>query len=169
MDRAKKEKQMQEFKASLKELTLEQLREKEQEIIKKADENDKRIAEIKIDLPKENYKVVAGAIQNFLNKETVTWQYTLGLVTLYEYWNPGEFPGTITYPVLDATLRTLGELKFTGYSEWAAVVAVNKYFESLHAKYEELTESIYDIAGEHSAVMTEMDLRTPVKEEKPEA
>lgn len=165
MDRAKKEKQMKEFKESLKGLTLEQLTEREQEIIKKADENDKRIAEIKIDLPKENYKVVAKAIQSFLDKETVTWQYTLGLVTLFEFWNPDEFAGTITYPVLDATLRTLGELKFTGYKEWAAVVAVNKYFEPLHAKYEELTESIYDIAGEHSAIMTEMELRKPVQDE----
>lgn len=162
MDRAKKEKQLQEFKDSLKDLSLEQLEEKEQEIIKKADENDKYIGEIKIDLPKENYKVVAQAIQSFLNKETVTWQYTLGLVTLYEFWNPDEFHSAITYPVLDATLRTLGELKFTGYNEWAAVVAVNKYFEPLHAKYEELTESIYDIATEHTAVMSEMDLRKPI-------
>ena len=166
MDRAKKEKQMKEFKESLKALTIEQLTEKEQEIIKRADENDKRIAETKIDLPTENYKVVATAIQSFLNKETVTWQYTLGLVTLFEFWDPEKFPGTITYPVLDATLRTLGELKFTGYSEWAAVVAVNKYFEPLHAKYEELTESIYDIAGEHTAVMSEMDLRKPVPAEQ---
>lgn len=165
MDRAKKEKQMQEFKESLKELTLEQLTEKEQEIIKTADENDKRIGEIKIDIPKDNYKVVATAIQNFLDKETVTWQYTLGLVTLYEYWNPDTFPNTITYPMLDATLRTLGELKFTGYKEWAAVVAVNKYFEPLHAKYEELTETIYDIASEHSAVISEMELRKPIQGE----
>jgi len=70
--------------------------------------------------------------------------------------------------MLDATLRTLGEMKFTGYSEWAAVVAINKYFESLHDEYESATEKIYDIASKHNAIIDELGLREPVGGEKVE-
>lgn len=164
MDVKKKQQQMKEFAASLKELTVEQLEEKEQAIIKKADENDKAVGTKQFDLPKENYKVVAEAIQFFLNKQTVEWQYTLGLLSMYEFWNPAEYAKTITYPMLDATLRTLGELKFTGYEEWAKVIAINKYFESLRGDYEATTESIYDIANEHNAILDELALRKPQPE-----
>ena len=43
-------------------------------------------------------------------------------------------------------------------------IAINKYFESLRAEYEETTESIYDIANEHNAIIDELALRRPQTE-----
>ena len=163
MDYKKKQEQLRKISEELKSLTLEELEAREQEIIKKADENDNRVGETTFDLPKDNYKVVAGAIQYFLNKKTVEWQFTLGLVTMYEFWDPEKFAKKISYPMLDSTLRTLGDMQFTGYEEWAMVVAVNKYFEVLHPQYAEVTESIYDIANEHNAIIDELQLRKPVE------
>lgn len=162
MDILKKKQELAEYEKSLKSLTLDELKEKEQEIIKEADDNDKALNEKTFELPKDNYKVVATAIQSILNKQTVEWRFTLGMVSMYEFWDPEKYPKTITYPMLDATLRTIGEMKFTGYDEWASVVAVNKYFESTHNEYEAATEKIYDIASKHSAIMDEMNLREPV-------
>lgn len=170
MDIKKKQQQLREFAESLKSLTVEQLKEKEQEIIKKADDNDKAVGTKEFDLPTENYKIVAEAVQYFLNKQTVEWQFTLGLLSIYEFWDPNKYSKKITYPMLDATLRTLGDMKFTGYAEWAKVIAINKYFESLRTEYEATTESIYDIAHEHNAIMDELKLRVPqeVGEKAPE-
>ena len=168
MDVLEKKNQLAEYEKSLKSLTLEQLKEKEQEIIKEADENDKAIASKEFKLPGENYKTVANGIRTLLEKQTVEWRFTLGMVSMYDFWDPENFPTVVTYPMLDATLRTLGEMKFTGYSEWAAVVAINKYFESLHDEYESATEKIYDIASKHNAIIDELGLREPVGGEKAE-
>lgn len=164
MDIKQKQEQLKELSASLKKLTVDELKAKEQEIIKRADENDKKVAATEFDLPKENYKIVAGGIQKLLNKQTVEWQFTLGLLSIYEFWNPEKYSKKIGYPMLDATLRTLGEMKFTGYEEWAAVVAINKYFEALRDEYAKVTETIYDIAHEHNAIVDELQLRIPKTE-----
>ena len=102
--------------------------------------------------------------EEFLNQqgfefcnETVQWQYTLGLVGLYDFWNPEKKSKKIPYAQLDAILRTLGQMQFTGYTEWAAVVAINKYFEPLHNAYVDATEKTYDIASKHQAVMQKME------------
>lgn len=161
MDIRKKQEQLRELAKSLKELSTEELEKREKEVIAKADENDKKVGSTEFDLPKDNYKVVAEAVQYFLNKQTVEWQYTLGLLSIYEFWNPEKYSKKITYPMLDATLRTLGEMKFTGYEEWARVIAINKFFEELRKEYEAVTESIYDIANEHNAILDELKLRKP--------
>jgi len=168
MNIAQKQEQLKKFAASLKDLTLEQLQEKEQEIVKKADENDKYVADKEFNLSTENYKTVAEAIQYFLNKQTVDWQFTLGMLSMYEFWNPEEYSKTVTYPMLDATLRTLGEMKFKGYDEWARVIAINKYFESLRKEYEDVTETIFDIAHQHNAIVDEIQLRKPIGNEEVE-
>ena len=133
----------------------------EQELIKEADENDKRINELEFDLPADNFKNVAEAIRAILNKKEVEWHFTLGLVSMYDFWNPKEKPQKISYPMLDATLRTLGEGRFKGYEEWAAVIVVNKYFEALRNDYVDTTETIYDIAAKHDAVLNELKLKDP--------
>lgn len=161
MDVLEKKKQLAAFEESLKGLSLEELKAKEDEIVKLADENDKALATKEFKLSKDNYKVVADGIRKLLNKQTVEWRFTLGMVSMYDFWNPESFPTVVTYPMLDATLRTLGEMKFTGYDEWAIVVAVNKYFESLHAEYESATEKIYDIASQHNAIIDAMALKDP--------
>lgn len=161
MDNAQKAKEISEYKAKLREMSLEELKALEAEIIKEADQNDKRINELEFELPSDNYKDVAKAIRAILNKKEVEWHFTLGLLSMYDFWNPDIRPKTILYPMLDATLRTLGEGRFKGYEEWAAVVAVNKYFEILRQPYIDATESVYDIAAKHNAIIDELKLKDP--------
>ena len=157
-----KQKELDEFKKKCQSMTREQLEELEQEYIKKADEIDKETAAAMFELPKENYKNVAAGIRMFLDKQTIQWQYTLGMKVLYEYWNPEVQPKEINYPTLDSTLRTIGELQFTGYKEWCAVVDINKFMEPLREKYIEVTEKVYDVAAHHNIIIDELKLNTPM-------
>lgn len=169
MDALKKRQQLEEFAKKLKEMSVEDLRKLEQEVIAEAETTDKKVSETEFDLPTENYAHVAEAIQKLLNKQTVEWRFTLGLVSMHDFWDPTNYPKKIKYPMLDATLRTLGEMQYTGYEEWAMVVAVNKYFESLHDKYVSTTEAVYDIASKHNAVLDELKLREPLDETIPDS
>ena len=157
MDLEKKQKMLKDYEEEMSTKTLAELEKIESELIAQADENDQVVSKMEFDLPKENYEIVAKSIRMFLNKETVSWQYTLGLVGLYDFWDPEKEPTKIPYAHLDAVLRTLGKMQFTGYEEWAAVVAINKYFEPLHAAYVDATENTYDIASKHQIVMQAMD------------
>jgi hypothetical protein len=161
MDNLEKVKQISEFKNSLKEKNLEELKQMEQDIIKKAEEIDKETSNLEFEMPKENYKEAATGIRMMLNKKTVEWRFALGMVAMFDFWDPDVRSKTIKYPMLDSTLRTLGELQFTGYNEWASVVAVNKYFEGLRQQYVDATEKIYDIASQHSAILDELKLKDP--------
>lgn len=161
MDNAQKVKEISEYKAKLREMSLEELKKLEEELVKEADDNDRRINALEFDLPGDNFKNVSLAIRAILNKKEVEWQYTLGLVSMYDFWNPEDKPQKISYPMLDATLRTLGEGRFKGYEEWAAVIAVNKYFEALRQEYIDTTETIYDIASKHNSVVDEIKLKDP--------
>lgn len=161
-----KQKMLKEFEASLEGKTLEELEKIESLLIADADANDQKVSKLEFDLPKENYKEVAEGIRMLLNKQTVQWQYTLGLVGLYDFWNPEKRAKKIPFAQLDAILRTLGQMQFTGYNEWAAVVAINKYFEPLHNGYVDATEATYDIASKHNIVMEKIDkIKNPKTEE----
>lgn len=157
-----KQKELEEFKKKCQSMTKKELEELEQEYIKKADEIDKMTAETMFELPEDNYEKVAEGIRMFLDKQTIQWQYTLGMKILYEYWNPAVYPKEINYPTLDSTLRTLGELQFTGYKEWCAVVDINKFMEPLREKYIEVTEKVYDVAAHHNVIMDELKLNSPM-------
>lgn len=161
MDNLEKVKQLDEFKKKLKDMDAEELRKLEQETIKEAEETDDITSKTEFDMPADNYFDVANAIRMILNKKTVEWRFTLGLVSMYDFWNPSERAAKISYPMLDSTLRTLGEMQFTGYNEWAAVVAVNKYFENLRQQYLDVTEKIYDIAAKHNAIIDELKIKDP--------
>lgn len=149
------------FKKSLDGKSKEELEALEQELVKEAEMVDKEVNETVFDLPTENYPAVAEAIRYFLDKQSVQWQYSLAMVAMYDFW--GEKPEkTIPYAQLDTILRTLGGLQFTGYKEWAMVVAVNKFFEPLREKYVEVTTKVYDVASKHNEVMNALGLNTPV-------
>ena len=161
-----KQKQLQEFDASLEGKTLEELKAIEQDIIKEAENLDKEVSETEFKLPKKNYATVAKAIHTLLEKKTVQWQFTLGMIALYDFWDEKKNPGKVKYPMLDSTLRTLGEASFTGYEEWAAVVAINKYFEDIREEYINITEKVYDVASKHNAVIDRIQKATPIGEVK---
>ena len=161
MNNEEKIKQLDELKKKLKEMSLDELKAYEQEIIKEAEKVDKETSELEFDMPKENYPEVANGIRMILDKKTVEWRFTLGMISMYDFWNPQERQSKISYPMLDSTLRTIGEMRFTGYSEWAAVVVINKYMEDLRQAYVDATEKIYDIAAKHNAVLDELNLKDP--------
>ena len=162
MEEVNKQKALEDFKKKCDKMSRKQLEELEQEYIAKAEEMDKETAEKMFKLPEENYAAVAEGIRMFLDKQTIGWQYTLGMKVLYEYWNPEVQPEEINYPTLDSTLRTLGELQFTGYKEWCAVVDINKFMEPLREEYIAVTEKVYEIAAYHNIIMDALKLVTPM-------
>jgi len=162
MEEVNKQKALEDFKKKCDKMSRKQLEELEQEYIAKAEEMDKETSEKMFELPEENYKAVAEGIRMFLDKQTIGWQYTLGMKVLYEYWNPEVQPKEINYPTLDSTLRTLGELQFTGYKEWCAVVDINKFMEPLREEYIAVTEKVYEIAAYHNIIMDALKLVTPM-------
>lgn len=151
-----------EFKKSLEGKSEAELKEVEQEIIKEAEAVDKKLSETVLELPEKGYQDVRRDIQMFLDKQTVQWQYTQGMLNMYDFWTPKK-PDTIPYPVLHSVLTTLGGLQFTGYKEWNAVVRINNYFASFRDKYIELTEEPYLVAGKHDIVMNLLGLNNPIQ------
>lgn len=151
------------FKKTLDGKSLEELKKIEQKVIAECDAIDKEVTETSFDMPTENYAEVAKSIKHFLDKQTVQWQYTLGMVAMYDFWKD-ECPKKIPYAQLDSVLRTIGNMQFTGYEEWAMVVAINKYCEPLRAKYTEITQRVYDAASKHQMVMEALGLVQPFEE-----
>ena len=150
-----------EFVKSLEGLDEAALRELETKIIDESDEYQKSLNEQMFALPAKGYDELAKAIHLLLNKQTSQWQYTLGLVTMYEFCDEKKRPKEVNYPTLDGTLRTLGSMSFTGYDEWKAVITINNYFEPMRARYVELTNEIYFNAEKHNAVMDKLKVYDP--------
>lgn len=162
MTQEERQKVLLEFEKTLIGKTQAELEKIEQEIIDEADKIDAEIGKEVYDLPEDNYPAVAEAIRMFLDKNTVEWQYTLGMLGMYEFWDPEKKPDGIPYPQLDSIIRTLGTLRFTGHEEWAAVIIINKYFEPLHNCYKDATEKIMMIGAKHSAVIDQMKKNEPI-------
>lgn len=154
-------KKLSDFQESLKDKTLDELKQMEQDIIKEADDVDKVISKTEYNLPTENYKEVAEAIRYFLDKKTVGWQYTLAMINIYEFWKPTKKAKKIPYAQLDSTLRILGDMQFTGYEEWKKVVTVNTYFQPLHNAFVNDTGKVYEVAGKHDAIIQAMQKKDP--------
>lgn len=155
------QKDLEEYKKTLEGKSNDELREIEKKLIEDAEAMDKTVSEKTFDLPKENYAEAVKAIRFLLNKVQVTWQYTLAMVGMYDFWTDKN-PGKIPYAQLDSLLHTIGDLRFTGYEEWAMVVALNKYLEPLTKEYQDTTAEIYDIASKHSAVQDALGLSNPI-------
>lgn len=162
MNKEQKQQELEDYKKSLEGKTREELTEIEKAVIEDADALDKEVAETKYSLPKENFREVADAVCYFIDKQTVQWQYTLGMKNMYDFWAAKTKPAEIPYPQLDMVLRTLGGLQFTGHDEWDKVIAINTYFEPLHNAYSATTEKVYDVAAKHNAVMAALNAVTPI-------
>lgn len=161
------QKEINDFKKSLEGKTLEELETLEKEIIEEADKLNADMSSAKIKIPETNYKEAAEAIRRTLNKQSVQWQYTLGMINLYNAWDPDNKPAEVDYPVLDATLRTLGALQYTGYDEWKDVILFTEFFEPVKEEYAKISEGVYDNADKHCAVQDMMakikTLETPIE------
>lgn len=151
-----------EFKKSLEGKTIDELKQIEQAIIAEADKIDTDVAAKKYKMSTKDWSKIGESIRYFLNKETVDWQYTLGLIGMYDFWDPKKPKREISFPMIDSTLRTIGRLMFTGYKEWAMVVAINKYIEPISQDYRETSQLAYDVADKHNAVLDAMAKAIPI-------
>lgn len=154
IERAKK---LAEFKKSLEGLNEDELKAKEEELVKEADVVNNEVQETVIALP-GSHKAAFKAIRSLLDNVKVNWQFASAMAELYDFWDPSKGKaGDIPYGLLDATLRYLGQLEFTGYDQWKAVSTANEYFEPIKSKYIEVSSKIYDVADKHNAILEKMD------------
>lgn len=161
MDQLKKQKELEEYKKLIDSKNLEEVLKIEKEVIAEADKLNEEIPKTNFKLSTKGYKEVAEAIRYLLNTQTITWQYAVGLITMYEFWDPEKNPKKVSYPMIDGTLRTLGEMKFTGYKEWKYVVLINEYFKDIRDEYAALTEKIWDNASKHNMICDRIQLLDP--------
>ena len=154
-----------EFNKSLTTKTKEELQVMLDAVTTESKELDKEVSALVYTLPEVGQKVAFEAIQYFINKQKVRWDYTLGLIELYEYFDKSQTE--MTFAMLDTVLRMLGQLEFDGYVEWKKVAAVNKYFTPIAAEYRKTTEKIYDIAERFQAIDGQLKLHeTPAPEDQ---
>lgn len=156
MNNEEKVKQLNEFTVKLETMTLAELEAIEAEVIKECDEANAEAAKVEFELPSKGYKEAAEAMRYFLNKQSVRWEYTMGLLTMYETWAEKK-PKKVNFPTVDSTLRLLGDMQFTGYEEWKKVNVINAYFAPIREEYIKVTEHVYYLAAKHNAIMDKLD------------
>lgn len=157
-------KELSDFKKLLTEMTEEQLRELAAKLVEESKELDGRVSQTEYTLPTKGQKDAFEAIKYFLNTQKVKWNYALGIITIYEYFDQAQ--KTITFAMLDTVLRLLGSLEFTGYDEWKKVSLVNDYFTPVAQDYRDLTDEIYNIGERYAAVDGQLKMFAPVDPEE---
>lgn len=145
-----------EFKESLQSKTKEELETLLNELLEESKNLNKEVSETTYDLPVAKQKAVFDNINYFIDKQSVKWNYALGIITIYEFFDKKQTQ--ITYALLDTTLRMLGSLEFKGYAEWKKVVAINDYFSGIAESYREITDRILDSAERYSMVEQQLEL-----------
>lgn len=153
--------ELEKFKKSLEKKSLKSLQKMEQDVVAEADKVDKEVAEKTFPLAEEGYATVAPAIRKFIEKKEVQWQYALALKNIVDFWTD-EKPESVPFPVLDSTLRLLGELQYKGYEEWSAIIEVNNYFNAITNDYQATLSAAYDVASRHNAIMEAIQKATPI-------
>lgn len=153
-----------EFKKTLTDKTEEELNNMLMEITEESKKLDESVSQLEYDIPAKGQKDAFDSIKYFLNKQKVQWNYALGLVNIYEFFDGSQ--KKITFAMLDTILRMLGSLEYEGYDEWKKVVAINDYFTPVATEYREVTDSIYDIAERYQAVEGQLKLLQPVADEE---
>jgi hypothetical protein len=156
------------YKESLKNMTLEQLQEEEEKIIKETDKHNEARMKLKFKMPAKNYKEAMTAIRMALDSMTVQWQYALGLKAMYEFFDPEKRSEEVEFPMLDSMLRTLGNAQLKGYDQWCSVVTISEYFEPIRDAYATAGAEVYVDAERHNAIMNQMQLFKPVEETQTE-
>lgn len=146
------------FKETLKDMSLEQLTELEQKVIKETDEHNEARMKLKFKMPAKNYKEAMTAIRLALGTISVQWQYALGLKAMYDFFDPEKRSEEVEFPMLDSMLRTLGNAQLKGYDQWSAVVTISEYFEPIREAYSTAGAEVYIDAERHNAVVNQMQL-----------
>lgn len=144
--------------------SVEELEEKEKELIKLMEENDEYIKSVKYKL--QDAVVFNGkfytksAVSKFINEQfdklEVNWQMSLGIFQLYDFWK--NTPDEIPYGTLDSTLRTLQQLKFKGYQDMRNILIINEYFKFNHEEYTKDLAKTSLLAEKHNTLIDRLKL-----------
>ena len=94
-----------EFKASLANMTKEELEALAAKLTEESKETDSKVANLKYALETKGQKAAWDAVKTFLDKQSVKWNYALGLITLYEFFDKPQ--KEISFAMLDTVLRLL--------------------------------------------------------------
>lgn len=149
--------------------TVEELQEKEQELMKIHDEFQAELKERIYELPNtasfdgEEYKKskICDNIVYFLNKQEVEWSFTLGLYQTVKFWKTVE--NTISYEAYDTTLRLLNQVKYKGVKEWEDILVINEFLSACHLEYAKDASYLMFLAQAHEAIMNRAKLLQPVE------
>ena len=156
-----------EFKASLANMTKEELEALAAKLTEESKETDSKVANLKYALENKGQKAAWDAIKTFLNKQAVKWNYALGLMTLYEFFDKPQ--KEISFAMLDTVLRLLGSIEYTGYTEWKLVTTINDYFTPISVDFRDVTDEIYDVAERYALVDSQLKMFETVPENGVEA
>ena len=156
-----------EFKASLANMTKEELEALAAKLTEESKETDSKVANLKYALETKGQKAAWDAIKTFLNKQAVKWNYALGLITLYEFFDKPQ--KEISFAMLDTVLRLLGSIEYTGYTEWKLVTTINDYFTPISVDFRDVTDEIYDVAERYALVDSQLKMFETVPENGVEA
>ena len=148
-----------EFKQTLTNKTEEELRALIEEITNESRDLDQEVSGLEYDIPTKGQKDAFDSIKYFLDKQKVQWNYALGLVNIYEFFDGSQ--KKITFAMLDTILRMLGSLEYVGYAEWKKVVDINDYFTPVAEQYRDVTDKIYDIAERYQMVEGQLKMFEP--------
>ena len=151
-----------EFKASLTNMTKEELEALAKKLTEESKETDSKVANLKYALENKGQKAAWDAIKTFLDKQSVKWNYALGLITLYEFFDKPQ--KEISFAMLDTVLRLLGSIEYTGYTEWKLVTTINDYFTPISVDFRDVTDEIYDVAERYALVDSQLKMFETVPE-----
>lgn len=155
-----------EFKASLANMTKDELDALAAKLTEESKETDTKVANLNYTLENKGQKAAWDAIKTFLDKQSVKWNYALGLITLYEFFDKSQ--KEISFAMLDTILRLLGSLEYTGYAEWKMVTTINDYFTPIAADYRDVTDQIYDVAERYALVDNQLKMFETVTDQPAE-
>lgn len=166
--------QLAQFKEEVEKIESEQeLNELEAKAIKDIEDWDAVLKDKTYSLPAKitwNNKDITRAqigtrIRQLLDKFEVEFSYTLGYYQIASWWTKPQ--PTISYHMLDSTLRVLGNgIKFKGIAEWENILIINEYFKGSNDDYTKDLIQTYNYASKHNAIIDRLTIIAPKKSEE---
>ena len=165
-----------EYKSTIENISVEEAKEQEKELMGLMDKWDEVQKGIQYKLPKEiaspagnmvTRSSVGKYICEMLNKVECEFSYTLGYYQLFMWWKKPQ--SIIDYKTLDATLHVLGSgLKFRGPAQWEMILTINEYFKPMHDMYsiDNMITYVYSMC--HQAILDKLKIEAPVTEQPKE-
>lgn len=145
-------------------MTIEELSEEEQSLMKEAQEYDEYLNSVEYDLldgvefdGRYTRNDISKIIINAICKMEIDWSQTLGLYDLVNLWKNKDM-AKIPNKAYDSTLRVLNQVKYKGYDEWKGILATNKFLASCHNEYSLDTSWNVLISEKHNVIMQRAEL-----------